>query len=851
MSKSIEIKKNIYWIGALDPELRIFDIVMYTPYGTTYNSFAIKGSKKTAVFETVKEPFFNEFLERLKSSKIDPKDIDYIIVDHTEPDHAGSISKLLELAPKAKVVGSNAAIKFIKSIANREFNSIIVKQGDTLSLGDKTLKFISAPFLHWPDSIYTYIPEDKLLITCDSFGCHYCNPKLFNDLNEDNEKYTEALKYYFDGIMGPFKKYVLEAIDKIKDLDIDIICPGHGPVLRDNPQKIVELYKQWSLDTSNPNSKKHIVIPYVSAYGYTETIANKIIEGIKASHDFDVKSYNVIYSDINEILNDINRSDGILFGSPTINGDALKPILDILISLNPKIHGGKLAAAFGSYGWSGEAVSIIESRLKQLKMDVLSPGLKINFKPSEKELESAYKFGETFAEKIQQNANNVSKTLKPTTTKKWKCLICGMVFEGPEPPKICPVCGADSSQFVEVKEHTSDFTNSNSNKFIIIGNGAAGLNAAQSIRSRNEKASIKIVSEENYITYYRPELSEYLSTDIEEDKFYVKNRKWYDDNNIDLILNTSVKAILPDSKKILLQNNEELNYDKLIIANGSVNFIPPINGTDKKGVFTLKFLKDADNIKAYINKSKSAVIVGGGLLGLEAAWEMKKSGLSVTVVEFSNRLLSRQLDNEGATMFKESVDKSGVEIILGDSVEEIIGNEKVSGVRLKSGKTIDTDILLFSVGIRPNKHLAEKSGIKTNKGIIVNDKMETSIKDIYACGDICEYNNRVYGNWPASVEMGKIAGANSTGDESHFTSFVSSVIFSSMNSNLFSCGKFSPDLKDISYSNPSIGEYLKLFFEEDKLVGGILLGDTRKSGKIMLAIQKCKTLTDILKENFL
>lgn len=451
----------------------------------------------------------------------------------------------------------------------------------------------------------------------------------------------------------------------------------------------------------------------------------------------------------------------------------------------------------------------------------------------------------------KKNTNINPGVKKISSIKKWKCLICGMIFEGDKPPKACPVCGADSSQFVEVKGNNVDFENSDSSEFIIIGNGAAGLNAAKSIRNRNKKANIKIISEENYLTYYRPELSEYLSTNIPNDKFYVENEKWYKNNNITLMLNTSVEKIIPSSKKIVLQNATEIKYDKLILANGSINFIPPIDGTDKEGVFTLKFLKDANKIKTYISKSKTAVIVGGGLLGLEAAWEMKKLGLSVKVIEFSNRLLPRQLDDEGAAIFKKSIDKSDVDIILGDSVEKILGKEKVSGVKLKSGKTIDTDIILFSVGIRPNKQLAEKAGIETNKGIIVNDKMETSIKNIYACGDICEYNGRVYGNWPSSVEMGKIAGANSTDDEVHFNSFISSVIFSAMNSKLFSCGRFSTGLKNISFSDPSKEIYSKLFFDKNKIVGGILLGNTSKSGKIIMAIQNNKTLDDILQENFL
>lgn len=849
--KAVEVKKDIYWVGALDPDLRIFDIIMYTPYGTTYNSYIVKGSEKTAIFETVKEKFFDEFLQRLNSLNMDIKNIDYIVVNHTEPDHAGSVAKLLDLAPNAKLVGSAAALKFMKSIANRDFEAITVNHGDTISLGNKTLKFISAPFLHWPDSIYTYISEDNLLITCDSFGCHYCNSEVFNDLNESQEKYMEALKYYFTGIMGPFKPYVLEAIDKIKDLNIDIICPGHGPVLRDNPTKVVKLYKDWSADAENSTDKKDVVIPYVSAYGYTESIANKISDGIKSSGNFNVKLYNVTYSDVNEIIENIEKADGVLFGSPTINGDALKPILEILISLNPIVHGKKIAAAFGSYGWSGEAVNIIENRLKELKMNLVSPGLKINFKPSESELDSAYKFGENFAKKIKEHLNECKKTVKPSSSKKWKCLICGVTFEGAEAPDVCPVCGASSEQFVEVVESAVGFREDKAEDFLIIGNGAAGFYAADSIRKRNKKCNITIISSEKSLTYYRPQLSDYLSTSIPDEEFYLSPEQWYTDNHISLILNSSVENINAENKKVYLSDGKDLSYDKLILANGSSNFMPPIPGRDKQGVFTLKYLSDAEKIKEYMSKSKKVVVIGGGLLGLEAAWEMKNYGLKVTVVEFVPRLLPRQLDDEGATLFKNSVDSSGVDVILGDSVEEILGDSTVSTVKLKSGKVIETDMVLFSIGIRPNKQLAEKIGIKTDKGIIVNDKMETSFKDIYACGDVCEYNGRVYGNWPASVEMGKTAGANAAGDEAYFTDFVSSVIFSAMNAELFSCGNISPDFKKLASEDPLNKSYEKLFFNDNKLVGGILIGDTKKSGKIMVAIQKGKTIQDMIKENFL
>ena len=853
--KSLEVKKDIYWVGALDPDLRIFDIVMYTPFGTTYNSYVVKGSEKTALIETVKEKTFDQYIERLNSLNIDITKIDYIVVDHTEPDHAGSIAKLLDISKNAKVVGSQAAIKFLKAIVNRDFEYIIVGDGDSLSLGNKTLRFINAPFLHWPDSIYTYLEEDNMLFTCDSFGSHYCNGEVFNDLNANDEDYMTALKYYYDCIMGPFKSYMLKAIDKIKDLTIDIICPGHGPILRENPWKIVDLYKKWSTTDAASDKEKNVAICYVSAYGYTGELAAKIAEGIKShSSDINITSFDITYSDINEVMAKLDKADGVLFGSPTINGDALKPILDILTTLNPIVHGGKVAGAFGSYGWSGEAVPNIEGRLKELRFNLLTPGLKINFKPSEEELTKAFNFGESFAEKIEEKLNKGVKTCKGTKNKKWKCIVCGLVIESPEVPKDCPACGAGSDAFIEIKEEEITFKTNKKEKYVIIGNGAAGYYAAEAIFQRNEACDIEIISGEKHLTYYRPQLSNYLSDSLQASSFYLSLEEWYKDKNIQLTLGTFVKDINSSEKKLLLDNGAEIFYDKLILATGAKNFMPDLQGINKSGVFTLRDFNDAKAIKDKIATSKEAVVVGGGLLGLEAAWEMKNLGLKVTVVEYFNRLLPKQLDDEGAVLFKEFADNSGINFILGEQAEEILGDENVSGIKLKSGKTLNTDLVLFSIGIRPNKELAEKAGIKTNKGIIVNEKMETSIKDIYACGDAAEFNGIVYGNWPAATEMGKAAGANAAGDTIKFEDFIPATAFNAFNLQLFSTGEVTSNanqLIELSYKKPENNIYRKLFFKENKLVGGILIGDTKKAIKLTAAVQERKSIFDMNKENIL
>ena len=401
MSNTFKITEDLFWVGALDPNLRIFDIIMETKFGTSYNSYLLKGSDGIALFETVKEKFFDEHLDKIRSI-VNLEDINYVVVNHTEPDHAGSVEKILEYAPNATVVGSTLAIKYLSEIINKPFKSKVVKDGETLSLGNKTLKFISAPQLHWPDTMYTYVIEDETLMTCDSFGAHYCDERVLKSAIEDSKEddYIEAYNYYFRMIMGPFKPFMLKALDKIKDLNLKYICPGHGLVLdHTNIEKFVNLYREWCQPTKR--EKQSIVIPYVTAYGYTEEIAKEIKRGIEASNfDVDILMYNLVTADMNEVLNEINQCSGLLLGSPTLLSDTLPQIWTILSSLNPVIHKGLPASCFGSYGWSGEALKNINERYKQLKFNVVCEPLGIVFRPSEENLKSAYDFGLEFANKV-------------------------------------------------------------------------------------------------------------------------------------------------------------------------------------------------------------------------------------------------------------------------------------------------------------------------------------------------------------------------------------------------------------------------------------------------------------------
>ncbi|MDD3140909.1 MAG: FprA family A-type flavoprotein [Lachnospiraceae bacterium] len=395
---TLKLTDDLYWNGIQDPQLRTFDIIMETKYGTSYNSYILKGSEKTVLIETAKLKFYDIYKKKL-DELIDIKDIDYIIVNHTEPDHAGSIEHLLDINPNIQIVGTNAAINFVKQIVNHDFKSIVVKDNDTLSLGDKTLRFMPLPNLHWPDTMYTFWEEGHVLFTCDSFGAHYSHPQVLRSTVTDVDGYLSAAKYYFDNIIGPYKSpFMTNALERIKDFKIDMICTGHGPVLDSNIKEIIELNKEWC-KSNNTNTKKTVIVPYVSAYGYTESLAKSIKSGIEASGDIDVRLYNMETADKAHVVEELGYCDGMLMGTPTILGDALEPIWQLTLCMCSAVHKGKLASAFGSYGWSGEGVPNIIARLTQLKLKVID-GFRIKLKPSATELDEAFAFGKNFGEQL-------------------------------------------------------------------------------------------------------------------------------------------------------------------------------------------------------------------------------------------------------------------------------------------------------------------------------------------------------------------------------------------------------------------------------------------------------------------
>ena len=395
---SVKIKENVFWVGSVDPDLVVFDIVIPTDHGTTYNSYLVKGKEKIALIDTVKEPFCEDFIKTL-GSIVDPKEIDYVVINHTEPDHSGALPHFVDFVPGVTPVFSKTAKSFVGNILHKEFSPIVVGDGDKIDLGGKTLSFIHAPFLHWPDTMFTYVEEDKILFPCDAFGAHYCSEQRFNDELDSPDDAYKAFEFYYKCILRPFKDHIVKALEKIKDFDIDIIAPSHGPILRKNARSYIEDYTKWACKVKDASVKKKIVVIYVSSYGNTAKMAKAIARGIIIP-GVESSIYNITETPMDTIVDEVEMADGIILGTPTLNAKTPEPIFDLiskLVTLNVR---GKAASVFGCYGWSGEAIQMTEEILKSLKFKIIVDSYKLKMVPKPEELKECEEFGRQYAKKL-------------------------------------------------------------------------------------------------------------------------------------------------------------------------------------------------------------------------------------------------------------------------------------------------------------------------------------------------------------------------------------------------------------------------------------------------------------------
>lgn len=393
-----KLTEKVTWVGKIDWDLKVFHGEEYsTNRGSSYNAYLVQ-DEKTALIDTVWLPYDDEFVANIKR-EIDLSKIDYIIANHSEVDHSGALPELMREIPGTPIYCTKNGAKMLKAHYHEDWNFVEVKTGDTLDLGSSKLVFVEAPMLHWPDSMFTYMTGDNILFSNDAFGQHYASELMYNDKVDRAELYQEAIKYYAN-ILTPFSPLVVKKINEVLalNLPVDLICPSHGIIWREDPTQIVFQYMKWAQDYQ----ENQITLAYDTMWDATRLMAEAIAEGIKSvDGDVNIKLLNTGKQDKNDVITELFKSKAVLIGSSTINNGILSSTAAILEMVKGLKFKNKKAAAFGSYGWSGEGVKLIEAHLKESGFELPMEGIRTLWKPDQDALEKCRDYGRAFAEAIK------------------------------------------------------------------------------------------------------------------------------------------------------------------------------------------------------------------------------------------------------------------------------------------------------------------------------------------------------------------------------------------------------------------------------------------------------------------
>lgn len=394
-------------------------------------------------------------------------------------------------------------------------------------------------------------------------------------------------------------------------------------------------------------------------------------------------------------------------------------------------------------------------------------------------------------------------------------------------------------------------------RVVIIGNGISGIIFSKTLRELDKKVEIDVFAKEKYHYYPRPNLIEFLAGRIPYERIFAFSKDWYREQNINILLNKPVKKILPDSREIELQNGKRENYDKLLFASGCHSFVPPFKGVDKQGVFTLRTIDDAFKILEYLESHQKAVIIGGGVLGLEIARALKSRGAEVEVVEFFDYLLGRQLDFQGASILKDQIENVGIKVHLGMATEKILGQNEVKGLQFKGGKELESDMSIIAAGVRPNINIAKEAGLETERGLVVNDHLQTSEAAIYGAGDVVQHKGRMYGIIPASFDQAQRAAYNILGQKKNYEGTIPSNTLKVVGLSVTSIGLVNPEEGKCEEFRKEIrqeGIYKKIVVQEGTIIGAIWMGTKKGIDHINRAISQRKNIEkwkdSILEDDF-
>ena len=810
-------------ISAAQPQRRVFGRAAYTEYGIRHSTYVLETERGCVSIGSMPEDGLEAWIQALKDIARDRlTDAVFLGLDCD----AKAAVRLIEVWPQVRIILSSQTLAELSERVNGPVSCVEIRTDREFDVAGKALRFVNLPTGTEASPLCLVDQDQGTLFAADIVGSLYGGEAWRTDELNDTARWLDAAEDYLTEIDAEGRIETVKAMQTlISDCGIRMVCPWQGPV--------IDGMEDYPFPQAAEKAKEGFTLAVVYAPGrFVRDMAQRIRQGAEDSGVANVIEVDLGVTNRKEALRRIVGADAWLFGTPELDGDAAKAVWDVLTSLKRRDCQGKTAAVFCASTVLGKTAFALRQRLAQLECNLKLNDFFVQGIPDARTLESVYEYGFHAGCYVQKIPN----PRKPALV---MCLVCGEIFDASL--GACPVCGVGLDQCVSVEQDDTAYRNDTQCTYLILGGGAAAVSAAETIRLRDRTGKIVMLSAEAELPINRPMLTKDFAGIAENPEgIAMHGADWYVERDIELRLGIEAVQLLPEEKTVIAAGGERFSYDKLVYAAGAECFVPPFEGHDRDGLFVIRHLRDNLKLQECLRTAECAVVIGGGVLGLEAASEMMRAGVKVTVLEATNQIVGRQIDAQSAAIMKSRMEKLGVECYEGVSIAAIEGDGRVTGVRLADGRVFPAQVVVISCGNRANIGVARDAGAVVERAIVVDDHMRTTIPDVYACGDCAQFEGLNYQQWQEATNQGRVAGANAAGEEQTYANRAAGLSLDAFGTSLYAIGDPGKHegvvYQTVELSDGVTGRHEKYWFFAEALQGAVLINAPWKIASVTQAV---------------